>query len=83
MNGIVAAWTFSVGRGPDIDNNEIITLKLSTALDLDPRLGVAGLTPEPTVLDFEGDGIEPGMVITDQFAGVTLSTNTPYWSHDL
>ncbi|GFE69197.1 esterase-like activity of phytase family protein [Chroococcus sp. FPU101] len=35
-------YPFSIGRGSDIDNNEIITLKLSEPLNLDPRLG----TPE-------------------------------------
>jgi len=35
-------YPFSVGRGPDIDNNEIIILELDEPLDLDPRLGVPG-----------------------------------------
>ncbi|WP_017301148.1 esterase-like activity of phytase family protein [Nodosilinea nodulosa] len=35
-------YPFSVGRGPDIDNNEIIEVKLNKSLDLDPRLGVEG-----------------------------------------
>lgn len=32
-------YPFSLGRGPDIDNNEIIRLRLPHKLDLDPRLG--------------------------------------------
>ncbi|MDJ0692845.1 glycerophosphodiester phosphodiesterase family protein [Mastigocoleus sp. MO_188.B34] len=32
-------YPFSVGRGPDIDNNEVILLELDQPLDLDPRLG--------------------------------------------
>ncbi|MFQ4135633.1 glycerophosphodiester phosphodiesterase family protein [Nodosilinea sp. PGN35] len=36
-------YPFSIGRGSDIDNNEIIQLQLETPLALDPRLGVAGL----------------------------------------
>jgi glycerophosphoryl diester phosphodiesterase len=31
-------YPFSIGRGPDIDNNEIIQLKLSQPLDVDPRI---------------------------------------------
>ena len=37
-------YPFSVGRGPDIDNNEIIQISLETPLALDPRLGVEGLS---------------------------------------
>ena len=33
-------YPFSIGRGPDIDNNEIILLRLTQRLDVDPRLGV-------------------------------------------
>ncbi|HSM80174.1 MAG TPA: glycerophosphodiester phosphodiesterase family protein [Nodosilinea sp.] len=36
-------YPFSVGRGPDIDNNEILQIELETPLALDPRLGVEGL----------------------------------------
>ncbi len=36
-------YPFSVGRPPAIDNNEIVQIKLNQPLDLDPRLGVAGL----------------------------------------
>ncbi len=36
-------YPFSVGRGPDIDNNEIIQIKLDQPLDLDARVGQAGL----------------------------------------
>ncbi|MEO0969044.1 MAG: glycerophosphodiester phosphodiesterase family protein, partial [Cyanobacteria bacterium J06639_18] len=32
-------YPFSVGRGPDIDNNEVILIELDKPLNLDPRLG--------------------------------------------
>ncbi|MBD1996656.1 esterase-like activity of phytase family protein [Leptolyngbya sp. FACHB-541] len=69
-------YPFSVGRGPDIDNNEIIQLKLNTPLDLDPRLGVAGLNAVTETLDFEGDELAAGTVITDQFADLGLSLSS-------
>ncbi|NJL41942.1 MAG: glycerophosphodiester phosphodiesterase [Leptolyngbyaceae cyanobacterium SM1_4_3] len=37
-------YPFSVGRPPEIDNNEIILLELEEALDLDPRVGLAALS---------------------------------------
>ncbi|MBD1917834.1 MULTISPECIES: glycerophosphodiester phosphodiesterase family protein [Cyanophyceae] len=37
-------YPFSVGRPPGIDNNEIIEIQLNQPLDLDARLGVAGLS---------------------------------------
>ncbi|MEB3220111.1 MAG: glycerophosphodiester phosphodiesterase family protein [Nostocales cyanobacterium 94392] len=39
-------YPFSVGRGPDIDNNEVIVLELDEPLNLDPRLGIL----EPTLV---------------------------------
>jgi glycerophosphoryl diester phosphodiesterase len=36
-------YPFSVGRPPEIDNNEIILLGLENPLNLDPRVGLAGL----------------------------------------
>ncbi len=33
-------YPFSVGRPPEIDNNEIVLIELDEPLDLDPRLGV-------------------------------------------
>ncbi|NJL84284.1 MAG: hypothetical protein HC890_17640 [Chloroflexaceae bacterium] len=53
---------FSIGRGPDIDNNEIILLELEQPLNLDPRLGqeaVNDLTSEP-VFGTPGDDILEG-----------------------
>ena len=39
---------FATGRPPELDNNEIILVKLDEPLDLDPRLGINGLpAPEP------------------------------------
>ena len=43
-------YPFSVGRGPDIDNNEIILLELDEPLNLDPRLGDEALKKSPTKL---------------------------------
>ncbi|MBE9156205.1 esterase-like activity of phytase family protein [Nodosilinea sp. LEGE 06152] len=43
-------YPFSVGRGPDIDNNEIIKIQLDQPLNLDARLGVAGLSGGATEL---------------------------------
>ena len=45
-------YPFSKGRPPAIDNNEMVVIKLSTPLDLDPRLGMSaamGLTPNSVV----------------------------------
>jgi len=56
-------YPFSKGRPPEIDNNEIITLKLESPLDLDPRLGVAaaqGLAPNLVVGSDGDDDILPG-----------------------
>lgn len=36
-------YPFSVGRPPAIDNNEIVVLQLSQPLNLDPKVGLAGL----------------------------------------
>ncbi|MBE9169851.1 esterase-like activity of phytase family protein [Pleurocapsales cyanobacterium LEGE 06147] len=38
-------YPFSMGREGDIDNNEIILLKLDQPLNLDPRLGGTAITP--------------------------------------
>ncbi|MEC4814577.1 MAG: glycerophosphodiester phosphodiesterase family protein [Scytonema sp. PMC 1069.18] len=40
----------SIGRPPAIDNNEIILLELGTKLNVDPRVGLAGLSYEPPVM---------------------------------
>ncbi|MBP0001858.1 MAG: esterase-like activity of phytase family protein [Cyanobacteria bacterium SID2] len=48
-------YPFSVGRPPEIDNNEVILLELDTSLDLDPRLGLAGLSAGD---DTEGESSE-------------------------
>jgi len=45
-------YPFSVGRGPDIDNNEIVQLELDEPLDLDPSLGIAGTGAPPVNLVF-------------------------------
>ncbi|MEB3213404.1 MAG: glycerophosphodiester phosphodiesterase family protein, partial [Leptolyngbyaceae bacterium] len=69
-------YPFSIGRdfsGTEIDNNEIIQIQLEEALDLDERLGIAGLPDAP--IDFEGEGLSAGTMVTDQFSGLTISTN--------
>jgi glycerophosphoryl diester phosphodiesterase len=45
-------YPFSKGRPPAIDSNEMVVIKLSSPLDLDPRLGMSaamGLTPNSVV----------------------------------
>lgn len=37
-------YPFSVGRPPNIDNNEIILLQLETPLNVDPRVGLAAVS---------------------------------------
>ena len=59
---------FSIGRdlsGLEIDNNEIIQLKLETPLDLDPRLGVAGFRSDDGTDDGTG-GFDSGSRDSDQ-----------------
>ncbi|MBW4468446.1 MAG: esterase-like activity of phytase family protein [Pegethrix bostrychoides GSE-TBD4-15B] len=43
-------YPFSVGRPPAIDNNEIVVLGLSEPLDLDPRVGLAGLLDQASLM---------------------------------
>ncbi|MEP0924424.1 glycerophosphodiester phosphodiesterase family protein [Leptolyngbya sp. FACHB-711] len=59
-------YPFSVGRGPDIDNNEIIQIQLDKPLNLDPRLGVAGLSERPVaeLVDLTGFDNEVGVNVT-------------------
>jgi len=79
-------YPFSIGRdfsGVEIDNNEIITIELAESLNLDPSLGVAGLDSGMEMLgietiDFEGEELVAGTVITDQLEGVTISTDTEF-----
>jgi glycerophosphoryl diester phosphodiesterase len=65
-------YPFSVGRGPDIDNNEIIEIQLDKPLNLDARLGVAGLTPAPVaeLVDLTGfDGnVAVNVIVTREAA---------------
>ncbi len=58
-------YPFSVGRGPDIDNNEIIQLELDEPLDLDPRLGVP-VAVEPT----DGNDVLVGSASSETIAGL-------------
>ncbi|WP_413168337.1 calcium-binding protein [Capilliphycus salinus ALCB114379] len=59
-------YPFSVGRGPDIDNNEIIQLELDEPLDLDPRLGVPVAEVEPT----DADDVLTGSADSETIAGL-------------
>ena len=61
-------YPFSVGRPPAIDNNEIILLGLDTPLNLDPRVGVAGLNlPTIEITGGSGDDILYGTSIDELF----------------
>ncbi|MBE9137837.1 esterase-like activity of phytase family protein [Nodosilinea sp. LEGE 07088] len=56
-------YPFSVGRGPDIDNNEIIEITLNKPLNLDARLGVAGLSGDTTAELIDLTGIDGDVAI--------------------
>jgi glycerophosphoryl diester phosphodiesterase len=71
-------YPFSVGRPPAIDNNEIILLKLATPLNLDPRVGRAGLD----VLSLQGGKGQQTLEISqrkttviDNFGGIGRDVN--------
>ncbi len=73
-------YPFSVGRPPGIDNNEIIQLQLDKPLNLDPRVGLAGLSlPTSQFLGGNGDDTlygTPG----DDFLDGGEGNNTLYGS---
>lgn len=51
-------YPFSIGRGPDIDNNEIIQIELDEPLNLDPDVGMiaeVGLTVDKTTVSEDAD----------------------------
>ncbi|AFZ49773.1 glycerophosphodiester phosphodiesterase family protein [Dactylococcopsis salina] len=55
---------FSVGRPPEIDNNEIALIELDEPLDLDPRLGVNAEAPTagtPIFGSLEADTLDAGV----------------------
>ncbi len=60
--------SFATGRPPALDNNEIILVNLPEPLNLDPRLGIAGLTPSVTVGE-AGDDTLVGDVADNIIAG--------------
>ncbi|MGD1716444.1 glycerophosphodiester phosphodiesterase family protein [Dapis sp. BLCC M172] len=63
-------YPFSIGRGPDIDNNEIIQIELDEPLDLAPGIGVA----IPTVsIDIDTDTVDED---GDQYS-ITFDLNVP------
>jgi hypothetical protein len=76
-------YPFSVGRGPDIDNNEIIQIQLDQPLDLDARLGVAGLdrygvtgsefdtVEPPQLVGLNGYTVDPVFTIGETYGGYT------------
>ncbi|OLP15879.1 glycerophosphodiester phosphodiesterase [Leptolyngbya sp. 'hensonii'] len=67
-------YPFSVGRPPAIDNNEMVLLKLEKPLDVDPRVGLAGLNRP--IQDGQGGNklfqVSQGADITivDNFGGI-------------
>ena len=70
-------YPFSIGRPPGIDNNEITLLQLEKPLNLDPRVGLAGLN----ATSFEGSGgrktftINRGeTTVIDSFGGIGRGT---------
>ncbi|MGB7414417.1 MAG: esterase-like activity of phytase family protein, partial [Thermosynechococcaceae cyanobacterium] len=77
-------YPFSVGRGPDIDNNEIIQVKLDQPLNLDARVGQAGLsrfgvsgTAFDTVEPAQVKGLEDYVVDPVFTIGETYGDYTP------
>ncbi|MEM8504508.1 MAG: esterase-like activity of phytase family protein [Cyanobacteria bacterium P01_D01_bin.1] len=69
-------YPFSIGRdsnGEIIDNNEIIQIELEQSLDLDPRLGVAGLdsfvATGLTVVGTDADDTLAGKRLGDKITG--------------
>ena len=69
-------YPFSVGRPPEIDNNEIALIELDEPLDLDPRLSVQDISEAPAVPAFGSvgdDTLEPaGNELTFTGAGNDL-----------
>ncbi|MEL7036133.1 MAG: esterase-like activity of phytase family protein, partial [Cyanobacteria bacterium J06592_8] len=59
-------YPFSVGRGPDIDNNEIIQLELDEPLDVDPRVIPPFTSNELT----DGDDVLTGSADSETIAGL-------------
>jgi glycerophosphoryl diester phosphodiesterase len=57
---------FSIGRGPDIDNNEIIQIELAKPLNLDSLLGVAGIDRLPALFPSAAD------VVASAEDGITM-----------
>ncbi|MGI8504446.1 MAG: calcium-binding protein, partial [Hassallia sp.] len=73
-------YPFSVGRPPGIDNNEIIQLQLDKPLNLDPRVGLAGLNlPTSRILGGNGDDTLYG-TSGDDFLDGGEGNNTLYGS---
>ena len=75
-------YPFSVGRdstGAEIDNNEIIKIKLAEPLNLDDRLGAAGLARDPLAPMPEGlvDANKNGFLFDDLLQG-GLNDDTTY-----
>ncbi len=61
-------YPFSVGRGPDIDNNEVIILELDQPLNLDPRLGQNPTEDRELKLVSGGNG-EDSFIVGNNFDG--------------
>lgn len=58
-------YPFSVGRPPAIDNNEQVLLTLDQPLNVDPRVGLAGLsaTPTPPPIPVPTEGTAKNVII--------------------
>ena len=81
-------YPFSVGRPPAIDNNEIIELKLANPLNVDPRVGLTGMTlntvANPYATSTDGSyNVKPLLTVGDEvplldgdFPNFTTSSKT-------
>ncbi|MBD2774081.1 esterase-like activity of phytase family protein [Iningainema sp. BLCCT55] len=67
-------YPFSVGRPPEIDNNEIIILELEKSLNVDPRVGLAGLNYNR--VDFASGGLNFNDNFTFNIGSDVLAQNT-------
>jgi glycerophosphoryl diester phosphodiesterase len=59
-------YPFSIGRPPAIDNNESVILKLDKPLNVDPRVGLAGVDGAKIFFGGDGDDVIYGSGDDDQ-----------------
>ncbi|MEM8777769.1 MAG: esterase-like activity of phytase family protein [Cyanobacteria bacterium P01_G01_bin.49] len=62
-------YPFSIGRGPDIDNNEIIKIELPEPLNLDPRLGEMMVEEPSTEVPMSVSGSEGSDIFDTEVPG--------------